>query len=87
MTHFLMSEKNPDGYKLEDVLTLIRNDVLTKSTRIMDDRRPEARAVLENDLHIVNLLTDSIALAEDSTKLLLKAFGESVPGRPRIGTS
>jgi hypothetical protein len=85
MTHFLASETKPEGYKLEDILILIRNDIVKKATKIMDDRRPEAQAVLDNDLRIVNLLTDCIGLASESTKILARAFGEHVDGQPRIG--
>lgn len=85
MTAFLVSDTKPEGYRLEDILTLVRNDIVKKATKIMDDRRPEAQAVLENDLRIVNLLTDCIGLANASTKILSKAFGEHVDGQPRIG--
>jgi hypothetical protein len=85
MTQFLISETHPEGYKLEDIQTLVRNDIIKKATKIMDDRRPEAQAVLENDLRIVNLLSDCIGLAGASTKILVRAFGEHVNGQPRIG--
>jgi hypothetical protein len=87
MTHFLVSETKPEGYKLEDILMLVRNDVLKKATKIMDDRRPEAQAVLDHDLRILGLLNECIAHAENSTKILVKAFGEHVPGKPRIGAA
>lgn len=85
MTHFLVSETKPEGYKLEDILTLIRNDIIVRATRIMDDRRPEAQAVLENNVRILNMLTDCINLADNSTRILVKAFGEHSEGHPRIG--
>ena len=86
MTHFLISDSKPDGYKLEDILTLIRNDILKRATKIMDDRRPEAQTVLENNLRILQILTESIQLAEASTKILDRSFGEHTVGHPRIGT-
>ncbi len=52
----------------------------------MDDHRPEAHRVLENNIKILQLLTDSIALAEESSHILDKTFGPSRDGQPRIGT-
>lgn len=85
MTHFLSSDKNPEGYKLEDILKLVRNDMLYRATKIMDDEKPEAQHVLANNMSILKLLTESIALAEDSTNVLNRSFGSSTPGTPRIG--
>lgn len=88
MTHFLVTEDRPDGYRLEDVLSLIRKDMLSRALKIVDDQRPEAQHVMRNNMKILNLLSDAIALAEDSTRVLDKAFGGSVKGGPpRIGTT
>ena len=85
MTHFLSSDKNPEGHKLEDVLKKIRNDILYRATKIMDDEKPEAHHVLNNNMEILGLLSSAIALAEDSTQVLNRAFGTSTSGSPRIG--
>ena len=86
MTHFLVSEENPDGSKLEEILRVIRNDVLTRCTKISQDVRPEAQQVLAHNIKILENLSDAIALAEDSTQILDKAFGPGVKGGPpRIG--
>ncbi len=86
MTHFLISDVNPDGHKLEDILSTLRKDVLYRSTKIMEDGRPEAKQVLENNVTILALLTEAINLAEDSTAVLNKSFGRSTPeNEPRIG--
>ncbi len=89
MTHFLVSDENPDGFKLEDILRTIRKDVLKRCTRIQDDTRPEAQHVLANNIKVLEHLTESIRLAEDSTHTLDKAFGASKAkngGAPRIGS-
>ena len=85
MTHFLMNEDNPNGHRLEDILALIRKDMILRATKIVDDHRAEARRVLENNIRILQLLTESINIAEDSTRLLDKNLGPSQPGQPRIG--
>lgn len=85
MTHFLATDENPDGYRLEDILLIIRKDIILRATKILDDPRPEARKVLENNIRILQLLSECIHVAEDSTNLLTKAFGPHKEGQPRIG--
>jgi len=85
MTHFLVTEDKPDGYRLEDILMLIRKDMLTRALKIADDRRPEAVHVMQNNMRILNLISEAIALAEDSSRVLDKAFGHVKGAPPRIG--
>jgi len=89
MTRFLVSDENPSGYKLEEILTVIRADVLKRCTKIALDDRAEAKHVLANNMKVLGHLTEAIHLALDSTKTLDKAFGPSHAkegGPPRIGT-
>ena len=85
MTHFLVTEENPKGHKLEDILAMIRKDILTRTLKIADDSRTEARRVMQNNMKILGLISEAIALAEDSSQVLTKAFGPSKPGKSRIG--
>lgn len=88
MTHFLVSDDNPDGYKLEDILRVIRQDILKRALKIAEDPRLEAQHVLNNNVRILGYLSDAMNLAEDSTRILDKAFGPSTSsagGLPRIG--
>lgn len=88
MTHFLRSEKKPDGHKLEDLLMQLREDMLQRCAVIAADTRPEALAVMNNNLKILAHLSASVDLALDSTRLLDRAFGPSQAaqgGPPRIG--
>lgn len=87
MTQFLVTDEKPDGYKLEDILSVIRNDMLTRATKIMDDHRPQARHVLDNNIQILGKIAECIALAEDSSRTLDKAFGPHEDGQPRIGVA
>ena len=88
MTRYLVSEENPEGLKLEVILTGLRKDILLRCTKIVDDDRPEAQRVMRNNTKILELLGDAIDLAADSTQSLDKAFGPSQAekgGPPRIG--
>jgi phosphoglycerate-specific signal transduction histidine kinase len=90
MTHFLSSDTNPNGYRLEDVLNALRRDIIVRSVKIADDHRHEARQVLDNNVQILQLLTQAIHLAEKSTYVLDKSFGPSQSlhgGPPRIGVA
>lgn len=87
MTHFLVTDDNPGGYKLEDIVSLIRNDVVTRTAKIMEDKRTEAQHVMRNNMRILALLTECIDLAQDSTEVLNRAFGPSDGVHPRIGAA
>ena len=86
MTHFLITDDKPEGYKLEDILTLIRRDMILRATKIVDDPKPQAKQVLENNIRILGLLSECIGIAEHSTKTLDKEIGPPVKGKPRIGS-
>ena len=51
----------------------------------MDDGRPEATVVVNNNIKILNNIAESITLAENSTAVLQKAFGNRSSDVPRIG--
>lgn len=76
MTHFLRSEKKPEGHKLEDLLTLLRADIVHRCEGIAADTRPKALHGMANKA------------ALDSTRVLDRAFGlsQALHGSPaRIG--
>tara|TARA_B100000315_G_scaffold186829_1_gene176361 strand:- start:13351 stop:13623 length:273 start_codon:yes stop_codon:yes gene_type:complete len=90
MTKFLISDDNTDGYKLEDILMAVRKDMLARCDKVVDDHRTEALHVMNNNMKILGLLSESINLATDSTNVLNRAFGPSKSadgGEPRIGKS
>lgn len=86
-TTFLVTEDNPQGWKLEDILLEIQNDILRRSQKIVGDDRPEARVVLNNNIEILGLLSRCIEKATESTRLLNRAFGPHKDGEPRIGVA
>lgn len=86
MTHFLISDDKPEGFKLEDILDLLRQDIIKRIQKIVADNRREARHVLKNNIRILALVTEAMELAEDSTMVLDKSFGPGDdPAQPRIG--
>lgn len=87
MTKLLVSPDNPDGWKLEDIIDEIQNDILLRTARIVDDNRPEARAVLHNNIEIMQLLTACSEKAHNSTRILNSLGPSASPqgGVPRIG--
>ena len=87
MSGFLTNELRPEGYSLEELLSAVRRELIVKATKIVDDERPQAQEVLENDIKIIGLLTESLHIAEASSKLLNRSFGPHVDGEPRIGVA
>ena len=57
MTHFLVSDTNPEGSMLEEILRVIRNDILIRCTKISEDDRPQAQQVLQNNIKILDFIT------------------------------
>lgn len=83
----LMSPENPDGWKLEELLSQLQGEILTKCEKIAFDTRPVARQVLRNNQQIFGLLFQAEALQRDSyDKLDAMAPNEGPLGKPRIGT-
>lgn len=86
MTHFLVTPENPGGWRLEDILAVIQDDIIRRCGKTVGDNRPEARRVLHNNMEIMTLLTRSIEHALDSTRILKSLGPEPGPkGPPRIG--
>ncbi|MBM3504582.1 MAG: histidine kinase [Alphaproteobacteria bacterium] len=70
MTKILISPENPKGLKLEAALVALRNDVLSRCSHIVDDPRPPIREVLNNNLEILRLLSQSLEKVRESEKIL-----------------
>lgn len=88
MTRFLVSDDNPGGRKLEEILLALRSEVIHRCTKISGDLRPEAQHVMDNNVQILHHLTEAIKLSHESTTTLDRAFGPSEAakgGPPRIG--
>jgi hypothetical protein len=85
-TPVLMGPTNPTGWKLEDLLWQIREEVGAKSNKLLCDARPTARAVLRNNQQVMGLLQQAEALQRDSyDRLDAMAPNEGPLGKPRIG--
>jgi len=70
MTKLLVSETNPKGYMTEVVLGTIRQDIIVRLQKYAGDPRKEARQVLDNNIRILQLIGEAIALAEQNTRTL-----------------
>ncbi len=83
-TKLLITPENPDGWRLEDILAEIQNDIVRRTQKIIDDPRPDARAVLNNNVEIMSMLGKCVDRALDSTRIL-DSLGPHEKGQPRIG--
>jgi hypothetical protein len=86
-TTFLVTDENPSGWKIEDILVTIQNDMFRRTQKIVGDTRDEARTVLNNNIEILGLLSQCIGKAKESTQILNRSFGPHEEGKPRIGVA
>ncbi len=87
MTRFLATDEKPDGWKLEDILIVIQDDIVRRCNKIVGDNRPEARKVMQNNFEILRMLNSCIDYAQDSSRVLntLGPSEAAAGGPPRIG--
>ena len=83
-TKLLITPENPNGWRLENILSEIQNDIVRRTQKIIDDPRPDTRAVLNNNIEIMSLLSKCVERSEESTRIL-NSLGPHQDGQPRIG--
>ena len=65
----------------------IQNDMFRRIQKIVGDSWEEARAVLNNNLEILGLLSQCIEEATELTRILNRSFGLHKDGKPSIGVA
>ena len=82
----LMGSNNPNGWKLEELLEQIKQEISHKINKIIDDASPQAQLVVKNNLSIIEHLGAAEAL-QRSSFVVLDAMkpNEGPTGKPRIG--
>ena len=81
MTKLLVSDDNPTGAKLEDVLRAVRNDIIARCHLSVETHDRDTEKVVANNMRILTLLTEGIELAEASTEILTQAYGPEQAGK------
>lgn len=82
----LMSSNNPDGWKLEDLLVTLINELEEKTRKVEKDTSTLSKTIQNNNLQIIGLLVQARAIQEQTYNLLnAKAPDEGATGNPRIG--
>lgn len=85
-TPVLMSRDNPKGWKLEDLLTRISNELSVKNDLISDDECDLNKLIRANNVRIIEKLHESRNIQNQTMKLLDERFGPNQdPTQPRIG--
>lgn len=82
----LMGSDNHNGWKLEELLLQLKQEVSEKINKIIDDPSPQAQLVVRNNLSIIQHLGAAEAL-QRSSFVVLDALrtNEGPAGKPRIG--
>lgn len=70
MTKILVSDSNPTGMRMEDILSRLRIDLLARMVEYSGDPRRETHTILDHDVQILGLLSQAIRLAEENTRIL-----------------
>ena len=82
----LMSNTNPEGWKLEELLDQLVGEVRHKTSKIEDDTREIAQAVVRNNDAIIAHLTEAAKAQRNSYEILAQLGPNEGPlGTPRIG--
>lgn len=86
-TPVLMSAENPNGWKLEDLLAVLRHEVEQKTQRIINDDSEVAQQVRINNYRIMACLSEAHLLQVASYQLLAEKVGPNPGplGKARIG--
>lgn len=84
----LIGSDNHNGWKLEDLLDQVRQEVSQKINKIINDPSPQAQLVVRNNLEIIGHLGAAEAL-QRSSYIVLDAMkpNEGPSGKPRIGNN
>ena len=86
VANVLMGAETPDGWKLEELLDKLVEEVEEKSVKVAHDNSLLSQTVQNHNLQIIGLLRQAQALQQQSMRLLdEKAPNEGATGTPRIG--
>lgn len=75
MDPYLVAETMPRAHRLDDILMILREHLCSRSLAFADNRLPEAKQVMRNNMRVLELLTEAIELAQESNRLLNRSFG------------
>jgi hypothetical protein len=85
MKPILMSKENPNGYKLEQLLEQLAQELMIKNENIAHDNGEVSQFVRGNNLEIIRNLTRSKQLQDQSYKMLEKLGTDQGPkGKARL---
>jgi hypothetical protein len=82
----LMGSENHNGWKLEELLAQLKDEVSHKINKVIDDQSPQSQLVVRNNLAIIEHLGAAEAL-QRSSYIVLDAMkeNEGPTGKSRIG--
>ena len=85
-TTILMGSENHNGWKLEELLAQVKEEVAHKINKIINDTSPQSQLVVRNNQAIIEHLAAAEALQRTSYIVLdgIRA-NEGPAGTPRIG--
>ena len=79
-----MGTDNHDGWKLEDILQKIADEVAVKSEKISGSPHPQRDMIIEHNSQIIKLLNEARDIQVDTYKQLDAVEPNRGPARPRL---
>lgn len=81
----LMSRENPTGFKLEELLYQLQQELQVKTDRIINDPCPASQQIVINNHVIIELLQSAEKVQRQSMAALDKIAPDQGPSGSRIG--
>ena len=82
--NILMGVDNHDGWKLEDILQKLADEVTAKSEKISDSTHPQRDMIIEHNSQIIKLLNEARDIQVDTYKQLDVVEPNRGPASPRL---
>lgn len=82
--NILMGTDNHDGWKLEDILQKLADEVTAKSEKISDSTHPQRDMIIEHNSQIIKLLNEARDIQVDTYKQLDVVEPNRGPASPRL---
>ena len=82
--NILMGTDNHDGWKLEDILKKLADEVEAKSNKISDSTHPQRDMIMQHNVQIIEYLTKARNIQIDTYKQLDAVEPNRGPSNPRL---
>lgn len=76
----LLSADKPDGYRLVEIVQLVRRDLVLRLAPLSHDKRPHSAAMVSRYAEVLKLLSQAIKIAETAEDVVAHSYGKDALG-------